>query len=95
MVEVKKSYNIVPQAAPGMANGARHSRAGLDEPVSNGLKAAQVHGQIMNDEGLMRKPMRLQALDPRDVKKEKKKKKNYDYWPWPLWWKEGEKEYEY
>ncbi|XP_052227615.1 kinesin-like protein KIF17 isoform X2 [Dreissena polymorpha] len=79
MTEVKKSYNIQPQAMLPVSNGlGRNSLTSMDEPVSNGLKAAQVHGQIMNDEGMVRKPGRLQALDTRG-KKEKKKKKNVDY----------------
>ncbi|XP_052800999.1 kinesin-like protein KIF17 isoform X2 [Mya arenaria] len=84
ITEVKKSYNIASQPIPGVTNGygARNSLSGSEEPVSNGLKAAKVHGQIMNDEGgLLRKPMRLQALGPKEMKKEKKKKRsnNYDY----------------
>lgn len=81
MTEVKKSYNIQPQTNAPVTNGfARNSLTGMEEPVSKGLKAAQVHGQVMQDDTVIRKPMRLEALNPIG-KKDKKKKKNYDgYW---------------
>lgn len=78
MTEVKKSYNLQSQTALPVTNGfGRNSLPGVDEPMSNGLKAAQVHGQVLQDDGVMRKPMRLEALNPIG-KKDKKKKKNFD-----------------
>lgn len=78
--EVKKSYNIQPQTTLPMNNGflGRNSLVDMDEPMSSGLKAAKVHGQILNDEGVVRKPARLQALGPVGKKEKKKKKNNYD-----------------
>ena len=76
MTEVKKSLNIQAQTTIPSSNGfGRNSIAGIDEPVSNGLKAAKVHGQVLQDDVAMRKPMRLEALNPIG---KKKKKKNYD-----------------
>lgn len=75
MGEIKQSYNIQPANAVPTTNGYRGSLG--DEPISRDLKAAQVHGQIMNDEGITRKPMRLEAL-PGVGKKSKKKRANYD-----------------
>ncbi|KAL4224903.1 Kinesin-like protein kif17 [Mactra antiquata] len=79
MSEVKKSYNIQSQSTLPVNNGlGRNSLTGMDEPMSSGLKAAKVHGQILNDEGVLRKPTRLQALNPVGKKEKKKKKNNYD-----------------
>ena len=81
MGEVKKSYNIQPQSNLVSTNGYGRSNGGgySEPPMSKELKAAQVHGQIMNDDGIMRKPTRLQALQPVSTsKKSKKKKNNYD-----------------
>lgn len=76
--EVRKSVNMQPQTTAPATNGfGRNSLPGMDEPMSSGLKAAQVHGQVLQDDVVMRKPMRLEALNPIG-KKEKKKKKNYD-----------------
>ncbi|XP_060578330.1 kinesin-like protein KIF17 isoform X2 [Ruditapes philippinarum] len=78
--EVKRNYNIQPQNALPISNGfaARKSLVDMDEPMSSGLKAAKVHGQILNDEGAVRKPARLQALGPVGKKDKKKKRNNYD-----------------
>ena len=76
MAEVKQSYNIQATSKTLPTTNGFHGNM-KDEPISRDLKAAQVHGQIMNDEGLVRKPMRLEAL-PGLGKKSKKKKNNYD-----------------
>lgn len=78
--EVKKSYNIQPQTTLPMSNGfmGRNSLVDMDEPMSSGLKAAKVHGTVLNDEGVVRKPARLQALGPVGKKEKKKKRNNYD-----------------
>ena len=76
MSEVKQSYNIQSANKPLPTTNGFHGNM-KEEPISRGLKAAQVHGQIMNDEGIVRKPMRLEAL-PSVGKKSKKKKNNYD-----------------
>ena len=73
---MKQSYNIQP-ANKTLPTTNGYNGNFKDEPISRGLKAAQVHGQIMNDEGMVRKPMRLEAL-PSVGKKSKKKKNNYD-----------------
>ena len=75
MGEIKQSYNIQPAHNLPATNGYRGSLG--DEPISRDLMAAKVHGQIMNDEGITRKPTRLEAL-PSVGKKSKKKRNTYD-----------------
>ena len=75
MGEIKQNYNIQPVQKIPVTNGYRGSHS--EEPMSRDLKAAQVHGQIMNDEGITRKPTRLEAL-PSVGKKSKKKRNNYE-----------------
>ena len=75
MGEIKQSYNIQPAHNISVTNGYRGNHS--DEPISRDLKAAQVHGQIMNDEGITRKPTRLEAL-PSVGKKSKKKRNTYE-----------------
>ncbi|XP_071104512.1 osmotic avoidance abnormal protein 3-like isoform X1 [Haliotis cracherodii] len=68
MREIRDSY---------ASNGNSFSRA--EEPVSRELRAAQVHGQLHSDEGVFRRPSRLDALPTVSGKKSKKKKGTYDY----------------
>ncbi|XP_025086308.1 kinesin-like protein KIF17 isoform X2 [Pomacea canaliculata] len=64
MREVKDTYGISSQTTNGLHK----------DSMSSGLRAAQVHGQVMSDE-LVRRPIRLDALpDVKGGKKAKKKK---------------------
>ncbi len=51
-----------------------------EEPSSEQLRAAAVHGQFPNEDFLMRKPTRLDAIQPLGAPsaKSKKKKKQYN-----------------
>ncbi|KAK7480414.1 hypothetical protein BaRGS_00028333 [Batillaria attramentaria] len=66
MKEVRETFGITPQQP--MTNGFHN------DDVSKGLRAAQVHGQLMNDEPI-RRPMRLDALPAVNAGGKKSKKK--------------------
>ncbi|KAK3601966.1 hypothetical protein CHS0354_020727 [Potamilus streckersoni] len=77
MSNIKKDLGI--NSINPLPNG--YSKGGLgEEPISKGLRAAQVHGQVMNDDGMVRKPTRLDALPAVSPigKKSRKKKNAYD-----------------
>ena len=81
MQEVRSTIRgpSIPVASP-ITNGFHpHARMNDDPPMSQELRAAQVHGQIHSDE-LVRKPTRLDALPAvaPSGKKSRKKKGNYD-----------------
>ena len=72
--EVRESYAMPAPASKPMTNGFH------DDGASSGLRAAQVHGQLMNDEAV-RRPTRLDALPalgPVGGKKNKKKRGGLD-----------------
>ncbi|XP_067655416.1 osmotic avoidance abnormal protein 3-like [Haliotis asinina] len=68
MREIRESYGT---------NGNAFTRT--EEPMSRDLRAAQVHGQLHNDDAVLRRPSRLDALPTVSGKKSKKKKGTYDY----------------
>lgn len=49
-----------------------------DDPMSKGLRAAAVHGQLLQEDTMVRKPTRLDALPSVNSKKGKKKKNSLD-----------------
>ncbi|XP_033752605.1 kinesin-like protein KIF17 isoform X7 [Pecten maximus] len=50
-----------------------------DDGMSNGLRAAAVHGQLMQEDNMVRRPMRLEALPSVGSMGKTKKKKNKPY----------------
>lgn len=69
MTEVKQS--IQKTQPPPMSNGF-----GKVDPMSSGLRAAAVHGQLISqdNDSMVRKPTRLEALQPIGGRKGKKKR---------------------
>ncbi|KAL8572768.1 hypothetical protein ACOMHN_030350 [Nucella lapillus] len=59
MKEVRDTYNIAPQQPS--STSSTPTNGFHSDGASSGLRAAQVHGQVMADEA-MRKPSRLEAL---------------------------------
>ena len=77
MQEIRGSIQPMRHVASPVTNGNHGGYHGYEdnmEPMSKDLRAAQVHGQIHNDEGMVRKPTRLDALPPVTGKRSKKKK---------------------
>ena len=74
MQEYRGNMQPVRQMASPVTNGGYHGYDDDTEVMSKELRAAQVHGQIHNDEGLVRKPTRLDALPPVTGKRPKKKR---------------------
>ena len=75
--EVKTAYSLKSPRG-SMTNGHMS-----EDPMSKGLRAAAVHGQLMQEDTMVRKPTRLDALPSVNTKKGKKKKNALD----PLWWR--------
>ncbi|XP_078333667.1 osmotic avoidance abnormal protein 3-like isoform X3 [Crassostrea virginica] len=70
--EVKTAYSLKSPRG-SMTNGHMS-----EDPMSKGLRAAAVHGQLMQEDTMVRKPTRLDALPSVNTKKGKKKKNALD-----------------
>uniref|UniRef100_K1QL73 Kinesin-like protein KIF17 n=1 Tax=Magallana gigas TaxID=29159 RepID=K1QL73_MAGGI len=70
--EVKTAYSLKSPRG-SMTNGHK-----TDDPMSKGLRAAAVHGQLLQEDTMVRKPTRLDALPSVNSKKGKKKKNSLD-----------------
>ncbi|KAK3101727.1 hypothetical protein FSP39_005895 [Pinctada imbricata] len=69
--EVKETYKA--KASPRMVTNGHYGNR--DEPMSSGLKAAAVHGQLLQEDNMVRRPTRLDALPALGAGKKGKKKK--------------------
>ena len=73
MSEVKETYKA--KSSPRMMTNGHHLNR--DEPMSSGLKAAAVHGQLLQEDNMLRRPTRLEALPSvTGANKKGRKKKN-------------------
>ncbi|XP_048779621.1 kinesin-like protein KIF17 isoform X3 [Ostrea edulis] len=70
--EVKDTYSLKSPRG-SMTNGHMN-----DDPMSSGLRAAAVHGQLLQEDTMVRKPTRLDALPSVNTKKGRKKKNALD-----------------